>query len=92
MLFQSRRMLDMGFEEDVRFIISKCKPKEFRQTAMFSATWPAAIQQLALEFMVRLNLELLFIFQLCTKSYDVHQTLIGGACLHLCRIRINSGK
>ncbi len=49
-----QRMLDMGFEEDVRFIISKCKSKESRQTAMFSATWPAAIQQLALEFMVSL--------------------------------------
>lgn len=45
-------MLDMGFEEDVRYIISQCKEKEFRQTAMFSATWPAAIQNLAMEFMV----------------------------------------
>ncbi|KAL7518971.1 hypothetical protein ACHAWX_003768 [Stephanocyclus meneghinianus] len=51
-LDEADRMLDMGFEEDVRFIISQCKSKEFRQTAMFSATWPAAIQQLALEFMV----------------------------------------
>jgi ATP-dependent RNA helicase DBP3 len=51
-LDEADRMLDMGFEEDVRFIISKCKSKESRQTAMFSATWPAAIQQLALEFMV----------------------------------------
>lgn len=42
----------MGFEEDVRYIISKCRSKEKRQTAMFSATWPAAIQQLAMEFMV----------------------------------------
>lgn len=47
------RMLDMGFEEDVRFIISECKPKEKgRQTAMFSATWPASIQQIAGEYMV----------------------------------------
>jgi len=51
-LDEADRMLDMGFEEDVRFIISQCKEKEQRQTAMFSATWPAAIQQLALEFMV----------------------------------------
>jgi len=51
-LDEADRMLDMGFEEDVRFIISKCQAKERRQTAMFSATWPAAIQQLALEFMV----------------------------------------
>lgn len=47
------RMLDMGFEEDVRFIISQCKCKEDgRQTSMFSATWPAAIQKIAMEFMV----------------------------------------
>merc|ERR1712038_141423 len=42
-----------GFEEDVRFIISQCKDKtKGRQTAMFSATWPAAIQKIALEYMV----------------------------------------
>ena len=42
----------MGFEEDVRFIISECLPKtKGRQTAMFSATWPAAIQKIALEYM-----------------------------------------
>ncbi|EED93878.1 atp-dependent RNA helicase, partial [Thalassiosira pseudonana CCMP1335] len=51
-LDEADRMLDMGFEEDVRYIISQCKEKEQRQTAMFSATWPAAIQQLALEFMM----------------------------------------
>jgi Superfamily II DNA and RNA helicases len=43
----------MGFEEDVRFIISKCMDKDKgRQTSMFSATWPAAIQKIALEYMV----------------------------------------
>jgi len=52
-LDEADRMLDMGFEEDVRFIISQCKSKEKgRQTAMFSATWPAAIQKIALDYMV----------------------------------------
>lgn len=51
-LDEADRMLDMGFEEDVRYIISHCQSKETRQTAMFSATWPAAIQQLAMEFMI----------------------------------------
>jgi len=51
-LDEADRMLDMGFEEDVRYIISQCKSKdEGRQTAMFSATWPAAIQQIAGEYM-----------------------------------------
>lgn len=46
-------ILDMGFEEDVRFIISQCMDKDKgRQTAMFSATWPAVIQQIALEYMM----------------------------------------
>lgn len=43
----------MGFEEDVRYIISQCLDKDKgRQTAMFSATWPAAIQKIALEYMI----------------------------------------
>jgi ATP-dependent RNA helicase DBP3 len=45
-------MLDLGFEQDVRDIISTCKSREEgRQTAMFSATWPAAIQEIASEYM-----------------------------------------
>jgi ATP-dependent RNA helicase DBP3 len=43
----------MGFEEDVRYIIAQCVDKDKgRQTAMFSATWPAAIQKIALEYMI----------------------------------------
>ena len=43
----------MGFEEDVKYLISQCKPKENgRQTAMFSATWPAVIQEIASNYMV----------------------------------------
>jgi len=53
-LDEADRMLDMGFEEDVRFIIGNCMETEKgRQTAMFSATWPAAIQKLAFEYMTR---------------------------------------
>lgn len=52
-LDEADRMLDMGFEEDVRFIISQTLDKgNGRQTQMFSATWPAAIQKIALEYMV----------------------------------------
>jgi len=53
-LDEADRMLDMGFEEDVRYIIGQCKSREDgRQTAMFSATWPAAIQKIAIEYMVK---------------------------------------
>lgn len=42
-------MLDMGFEDDIRRILSAVKLK--RQTLMFTATWPREIQSLAGEFL-----------------------------------------
>jgi len=51
-LDEADRMLDMGFQEDVEFIVRQCPSKDQRQTSMFSATWPAAIQQMAGEYMV----------------------------------------
>ena len=35
-------MLDMGFEKDIRAIVAQLRGD--RQTVMFSATWPPAIQ------------------------------------------------
>ncbi|XP_049933276.1 DEAD-box ATP-dependent RNA helicase 5 isoform X2 [Nymphaea colorata] len=48
-LDEADRMLDMGFEPEVRAIVSQTNSK--RQTVMFSATWPLAVHQLAQEFM-----------------------------------------
>ncbi|KAJ9446580.1 DEAD-box ATP-dependent RNA helicase 5 [Diplonema papillatum] len=48
-LDEADRMLDMGFEDDVREILKQTK--KTRQTLMFSATWPASIQALAKEFL-----------------------------------------
>ncbi|KAF8971589.1 P-loop containing nucleoside triphosphate hydrolase protein [Flammula alnicola] len=49
-LDEADRMLDKGFENDIRNIISATKPAADRQTMMFSATWPEAVRRLASTF------------------------------------------
>jgi ATP-dependent RNA helicase DDX5/DBP2 len=44
-LDEADRMLDMGFEKDIRTIIGQL-PKTF-QTLFFTATWPKAVQRIA---------------------------------------------
>lgn len=61
-LDEADRMLDMGFEPDIRKIAQQCKPSgraeegggasgplagSKRQTLFFTATWPKAVQQVA---------------------------------------------
>ena len=48
-LDEADRMLDMGFEKDIRRIVDEIKSPE-RQTCMFSATWPQEIQTMARQF------------------------------------------
>jgi ATP-dependent RNA helicase DDX5/DBP2 len=48
-LDEADRMLDMGFEKDIKLIISYITHPD-RQTLMFSATWPIEIQKLAEEY------------------------------------------
>lgn len=49
-LDEADRMLDKGFEEEIKKIISTT-PTENRQTLMFTATWPASVRDLAATFM-----------------------------------------
>jgi len=52
-LDEADRMLDMGFERDVRRILAAAPPSaEGRQTLMFSATWPESIRSIASEFLL----------------------------------------
>ncbi|KAL5196681.1 hypothetical protein ABZP36_000193 [Zizania latifolia] len=48
-LDEADRMLDLGFEPEVKAILSQTASE--RQMVMFSATWPPAVHQLAQEFM-----------------------------------------
>lgn len=48
-LDEADRMLEKGFEEDIKEIISSLPVK--RQTVMFTATWPPEVRQLASTFM-----------------------------------------
>ena len=52
-LDEADRMLDMGFEKDVRAIIELTRPGAERRTAMFTATWPETVRELASEFLSR---------------------------------------
>lgn len=42
-------MLDMGFEPQIRKVVSQIRPD--RQTLLFSATWPKEVQRLAADFL-----------------------------------------
>ena len=50
-LDEADRMLDKGFEDAIRQIISGTAPSASRQTLMFTATWPPSVRELAATFM-----------------------------------------
>lgn len=49
-LDEADRMLDKGFEQDIRDIVAATSSSKKRQTVMFTATWPMAVRDLAASF------------------------------------------
>ena len=48
-LDEADRMLDMGFEDQIRKIVDQIRPD--RQTLLWSATWPKEVQRLAADYL-----------------------------------------
>ena len=52
-LDEADRMLDKGFEDAIKSILSNTPATPNRQTLMFTATWPQSVRQLASTFMTK---------------------------------------
>ncbi|XP_077575777.1 putative ATP-dependent RNA helicase DDX4 isoform X2 [Stigmatopora nigra] len=76
-LDEADRMLDMGFEPDMRRLVGSpgMPPKENRQTLLFSATFPEDIQRLAADFL-KTDYLFLAVGIVGSACSDVEQTFV----------------
>lgn len=95
-LDEADRMLDMGFEGDMREMVNDVTmpAKDQRQTLIFSATFPTQIQKLASDFLN--NYLFVTVGQVGGANTDVTQVLFEVDKLQkrdkLCSILSDSGK